>query len=154
MLVSGVQQNESVLRVHKTTLFFVRFFPLTGHCRILSRVPCAIQQILTSYLYYMESSVYVNPSLLISPSPIPSGKHKFVFHSCLVLLLFVVVVVVAAFFFFNFYWSIVSLQHSLAVQWLRLPLEMDESFISWLPTDHILNRPQNLLLVLFCSFKR
>ena len=135
--------------------FFWIIFPYIGHCRIVSRVPCAIQQILISYLYYMEYCVYVNPSPYLLPptSPIPSGKHEFVFYSCLILLLFVVVVV-AADFFFNFYWSIVALQCSLAVQWLRLPLEMDESFISCLPTDHILNRPQNHLVVLFCSFKR
>ena len=33
--------------------FFLRFFSLIGHYRVLSRVLCAIQQILTSYLFYM-----------------------------------------------------------------------------------------------------
>ena len=80
--------------------FFGIIFPYIGHCRIVSRVPCSIQQILISYLYYMEYCVYVNPSPYLlppPPSPIPSGKHEFVFYSCLILLLFVVV---AADFFF------------------------------------------------------
>ena len=38
MLISAVQQNESVIRV--STL---RFYCHVGHYRVLSRVPCAIQ---------------------------------------------------------------------------------------------------------------
>ena len=50
--------------------------------KILSRVPYAIQQVLFGYLFYM--CVYVNPTLLISPSHpcFPFGNHKFVFEIC------------------------------------------------------------------------
>ena len=50
MLVSVVQQSESV--VHISTLCF-SFFPRIGHYRVLNRVPCAIQQVLISYLFYI-----------------------------------------------------------------------------------------------------
>ena len=50
VLVSGVQQSESVIHTHTSTL---RFFSHVGHYRVLHRVPCAIQQILFSYLFYM-----------------------------------------------------------------------------------------------------
>ena len=50
VLVSGVQQSESVIYTHTSTL---RFFSHVGHYRVLHRVPCAIQQILFSYLFYM-----------------------------------------------------------------------------------------------------
>ena len=48
VLVSGVQQSESVKHIHRSTLFFffLRFFSHIGHYRVLSRVPCAIQQVL------------------------------------------------------------------------------------------------------------
>ena len=42
MLVSGVQQNDSVIHIHIYPFFF-RFFSHIGYYRILSRVPCAIQ---------------------------------------------------------------------------------------------------------------
>ena len=51
LLVSAVQQSESVIPTHISTLFF-RFFPHIGHQRALSRVPCAIQQVLINYLFY------------------------------------------------------------------------------------------------------
>ena len=50
VLVSSVQQSESV--IHVTTLF-LKFFAHIGHYRVLSRVPCAAQQVLTSYLFYV-----------------------------------------------------------------------------------------------------
>ena len=50
VLVSGVQQSESVTHIHIFTLFFLffnplfsRFFPHIGHYRVLSRVPYARQ---------------------------------------------------------------------------------------------------------------
>ena len=48
VVVSGVQQSESV--IHIPTL---RFFSDIGHYRLLSRVPCAIQSVLISYLFYI-----------------------------------------------------------------------------------------------------
>ena len=51
MLVSGVQQVESVIHRHIYTLRFVSHI---GHYRVLSRVPCAIQYVLISYLFYIR----------------------------------------------------------------------------------------------------
>ena len=45
MLISGVQQSDSV--IHTCTclcfFFFFRFFYPLGYCKALSKVPCAIQ---------------------------------------------------------------------------------------------------------------
>ena len=38
----------------RTLLLFFRFYSHVGHCRILSRVPFAIQQVLFSYLFYLN----------------------------------------------------------------------------------------------------
>ena len=47
-----------------------RFFPHIAHCTILTRVPCAVQQVLVSYLVYISYCIYVNLSLSIySPPP-------------------------------------------------------------------------------------
>ena len=43
VLVSGVQQNESVTHIHKFTPFFPRFFLHVGCYKALNRVPCALQ---------------------------------------------------------------------------------------------------------------
>ena len=40
--------------------FFFRYFSHIGYYRILSRVPCAIQQVLVDYLFYIQQCVYVN----------------------------------------------------------------------------------------------
>ena len=45
-IVSIVRQNESAIRVHITPAF--------GYHSALSRVPCAIPYILTSYLFYVS----------------------------------------------------------------------------------------------------
>ena len=34
-------------------ILFLRFFSLIGYCKILSIVPCAIQKVLISYLFYI-----------------------------------------------------------------------------------------------------
>ena len=61
----------SQLHIYIYPLFF-RFFSHIGHYRVLSRVPCAIQQVLVSYLFYVKQCVYVSPDLPIYPSPPPS----------------------------------------------------------------------------------
>ena len=63
---------------------FYRLFSRIDHYRVLSRVPCAIQQVLISYLFYIQQCLYVTPNLLIYPSPRPFsfGNHKFVFEDC------------------------------------------------------------------------
>ena len=79
MFVSGVQESESVMHIHISSLF--RFFSHIGHYRVLSRVPCTIQQVLISYLFYIQSCVYVSRSLPVYPSPSLSfGNHKFVYY--------------------------------------------------------------------------
>ena len=50
-LVSALQQNQSVVHIHTSTLF--QIFSHAGHCRVVSRVPCAIKQALSSYLFYI-----------------------------------------------------------------------------------------------------
>ena len=47
MLVSGVEQGDSVTYI-PVSIFFQILFPL-GYYRTLSRVPCAIQQVLVDY---------------------------------------------------------------------------------------------------------
>ena len=77
-------------------LFFFKFFSLLDYYKILSIVPCAIQQVLVNYLFYISLSLYmiyiyiyvcvcvcVNPKLLIIlPPAFPFGNHKFVFYVC------------------------------------------------------------------------
>ena len=50
VLVSTVQQSDSVIHVHIPTLFYI-FFSHIDHDRVLSRYPCFIQQVLVSYLF-------------------------------------------------------------------------------------------------------
>ena len=55
----------------KVSQLYVYIYPLfggfpshLGHHRALSRVPCAIQQVLISYLFYTQQGMYVNPNLM------------------------------------------------------------------------------------------
>ena len=68
VLASGLQQSESVTHIHICTFFFLDSFPIQA-IRVLSRVPSAIQQVLISYLFYIQQCVCVNPNLPIYPSP-------------------------------------------------------------------------------------
>ena len=45
-------QSESVIHIHIYSLF-KDSFPIIAHCRVWSIVPCAIQYVLTSYLFYI-----------------------------------------------------------------------------------------------------
>ena len=47
-----VYSKVNQLYVYMYTLFF-RFFSHLGHYRGLSRVPCAVQQVLIGYLFYI-----------------------------------------------------------------------------------------------------
>ena len=49
ILISVVQQGESVIHIHISTL---GFFSHKGHYGVLSQVACAIQQVLISGLFY------------------------------------------------------------------------------------------------------
>ena len=48
VLVSGVQQSQSATHTHLSTLFQTAFH--TGHYRVFSSVPCAIQQLSILYI--------------------------------------------------------------------------------------------------------
>ena len=50
VLVSGAQQSESVIHInrHISTLSVFRFFSRISHHRVLSKVPCALRQVLIS----------------------------------------------------------------------------------------------------------
>ena len=50
-------------------LFSFRFFSHIGYYGALSRVPCAIQQVLVDSLYYIQQYEPVNLNLLIYPLP-------------------------------------------------------------------------------------
>ena len=62
--------------------FFFSFFSHAGHCRVLSRVPCAIQRsILVIYFIHITSCVYMSISISqFIPPPFYPGNHKFVFY--------------------------------------------------------------------------
>ena len=60
MSVSAIQQSESVTHMH---ILFI-FFPHIGYYRVLSRVPCAIQYVLISYLFYICCAVLIAQSCL------------------------------------------------------------------------------------------
>ena len=50
MLVSGVQQSESFIYIHISTLFQI-LSPYVGQYKVLSRIACSIQKFLISYLF-------------------------------------------------------------------------------------------------------
>ena len=74
VLVSGVQQSELVTHIHIPIPFQILFPYRLLHnlyfVTYMSRFPCALQWILVIYLFYIQQCVYVNPNLLIYPSPI------------------------------------------------------------------------------------
>ena len=53
-----VRSKLNQLYTHIYPLFF-KFFSHIGHYRVLSRVPCAVQQVLVVYLFYIQWCVYV-----------------------------------------------------------------------------------------------
>ena len=67
MLISTVQWSESAICIHISPLFWIPSH--LGHHRALSRVPCAIQQVLISYLFYTYQCIYVSPNLPIHLTP-------------------------------------------------------------------------------------
>ena len=75
--VSAVQQSESAVCIHISCIF--KFSSHLGHQRAPSRVPCAVQQVLISYVFYTQQCIYVNPNLPIHPTlpSFPLGIHTF-----------------------------------------------------------------------------
>ena len=74
----------------KVNLPYVYIYPLffgisshLGHHIALSRVPCVIQQVLISYLFYTQQCIYINFNLPIHLLPLsPLGIHMFVLYIC------------------------------------------------------------------------
>ena len=52
-----------------TYVFLFRFFSIIRYYKILSIIPCTRQKVRTIYLFHTQQHVYVNPKLLIYPSP-------------------------------------------------------------------------------------
>ena len=65
IVLVSVYSEVSQLHIHIYPLLFFGFFPHIGHYRAFSRVPCARQQFLFSFLFYLGQCVYVNPNLLV-----------------------------------------------------------------------------------------
>ena len=62
---------------------FLGFPSHLGHYRALSRVPCAVQKVFISYLFYPQYCICASPHLEIHPAlPSPLGGHVFVLYSC------------------------------------------------------------------------
>ena len=67
MLVSSTQQSDSVIRIQTyidqiniyTQIFFFRFFSVIGDYKTLSILPCATQQDLVGYPFYIQWCVLV-----------------------------------------------------------------------------------------------
>ena len=60
VLVSGVQQSDSVIYIYIRThicIFFFIFFSLRGYYKILSIVPCAISRSLL-FILYIVARIY------------------------------------------------------------------------------------------------
>ena len=68
-----VCSSYSVVCIYRPTF---RFFSLLGHYKTLTIVPCAVQQVLVSYLFHVQPCVCVNPKLLIGPPPPLSSLVK------------------------------------------------------------------------------
>ena len=66
---------------------FSRFSSYIGFYRVLSRVPCAIQQVLIICLSYIQQYVYINPNFPICISPHPLVTIS-LFSTSVTLLLF------------------------------------------------------------------
>ena len=62
MFVSGIQQSNSDAHTHiRISICFSRFFPIIAYYKILSRVHCAIQEILIAYPFYIFSAFVLIP---------------------------------------------------------------------------------------------
>ena len=108
----------------KVNQLYIYIYPLffgfpshLGHHRALSRVPCAIQQVLISYLFYTyyQQCIYVNSNLPIHPTlPFPPWyPYVCSLHLCLYFC-FVNKIVYTSFFRFHMYVLIYDICFSLS----------------------------------------
>ena len=80
VLVSAVQQNVSAIHLHTQPTPFWISFPFRSPCA-LSRVPWVIQQVLLSYLFYMQyNSVGMSIPVFQFIAPFSLGIHTFVLY--------------------------------------------------------------------------
>ena len=87
---SGLTVMCQFLQSSKVNQFYAYVYPLflgfpchSGHRRALTRVPCAIPQVLTGYLFYMQQCKYVTLNLPTHPtSSFCLGVHKLVLYIC------------------------------------------------------------------------
>ena len=83
VLVSGVQQSESVIRIDMFILF-----PRVGYYKLLSRFSWAVEQVLVNHLFYTVVCVCVCvcviPTLpvLLSSQRLTCGNHELGFEVC------------------------------------------------------------------------
>ena len=78
-------KTDPVVHIHTSFFFKILFTYII--CRILGRVPHAIQQVPIGQLFRMPQRAYANPKPLVLPSllPVPFGNYKLVcFQSLLV----------------------------------------------------------------------
>ena len=67
------------MHTYLSSLFWISFH--LGHHEGLSRAPCALQQVLISYLFYIEypQCICISPHLSVPPTlTVPLGIHTFV----------------------------------------------------------------------------
>ena len=83
VLLSAVQQSESAICIHISTLFKISSH--LGHCRALSRARWATQSVFTSYLFYTSYCTYVNPNLQIHSTPFFPPWQPYICSLCLCL---------------------------------------------------------------------
>ena len=80
VLITAIQQSDSVIHIY--TVFFKIFFSIMVYHRILNIVPCAIQQDLVVYPFYIYklTSADSNLPLHSSPNPRPLDNHQSVVY--------------------------------------------------------------------------
>ena len=80
VLISAVQQSDSVTHIY---IFLFVFFSIMVYHRILSTVPCAIQQDLVVYPSYTSLHLLIpNSQSIPPPLPLPLGNHKSALYVC------------------------------------------------------------------------
>ena len=73
VLVSTVHQSDSLMRIY--TLFSI-FFSIIVYHRVLTLLPCAVQEALVVYPVYTQWFASANPKLPFQPSPKPSPPQQ------------------------------------------------------------------------------
>ena len=79
VLVSGVQQSESVIHIHISILF-----PHIGYYKLPNRFSCALQEVLVNHLFYAVVCVcYCHPpNFPPPPKGFPFSNHKIGLEIC------------------------------------------------------------------------